>query len=103
MVSVTEDTDVADVRRLLVDRGVEPPADAAPVAAHEDDDETSLTAVRRTTAQRLTESATTIPHFYLTSVVDVGRLLAFRAEINQRPLAGGTKVSVTTYSSAPAR
>jgi pyruvate dehydrogenase E2 component (dihydrolipoamide acetyltransferase) len=53
-----------------------------------------LTAVRRITAQRLTESAAT-PHFYLTSVVDVGALLALRVEVNNQLAESGTKVTVT--------
>jgi pyruvate dehydrogenase E2 component (dihydrolipoamide acetyltransferase) len=65
---------------------------AAPMAAG--DEKIPLSAVRRITARRLTES-TTAPHFYLTSVVDAGRLLAFRAEINQRLAADGVKISVT--------
>jgi pyruvate dehydrogenase E2 component (dihydrolipoamide acetyltransferase) len=60
-----------------------------------DDEKISLTAVRRITAQRLTESAAA-PHFYLTSVVDAAELLTFRAELNKQLVAGtGTKVSLT--------
>jgi pyruvate dehydrogenase E2 component (dihydrolipoamide acetyltransferase) len=39
--------------------------------------------MRRTIAQRLTQSIQTIPHFYLTIDCDIGRLLAARAEINE--------------------
>jgi pyruvate dehydrogenase E2 component (dihydrolipoamide acetyltransferase) len=59
-----------------------------------DDEEVPLTAVRSITARRLTESATA-PHFYLISVIDAERLLAFRAEINDRLAAAGTKISIT--------
>jgi pyruvate dehydrogenase E2 component (dihydrolipoamide acetyltransferase) len=38
--------------------------------------------MRRTIAQRLTASAQTIPHFYLTIDCDIGKLLAAREEIN---------------------
>ncbi len=38
--------------------------------------------MRRTIAARLTASAQTIPHFYLTIDCDIGRLLAAREEIN---------------------
>jgi pyruvate dehydrogenase E2 component (dihydrolipoamide acetyltransferase) len=38
--------------------------------------------MRRTIAQRLTQSMQTIPHFYLTIDCDIGRLLAAREEIN---------------------
>lgn len=62
--------------------------------ADADVEEIALNNVRRVTARRLTESAA-VPHFYLTSVVDAERLLDFRAEINERLAATGTKVSVT--------
>jgi pyruvate dehydrogenase E2 component (dihydrolipoamide acetyltransferase) len=66
----------------------------APVATATDDvEEIPLTAVRRVTARRLAES-TTVPHFDLTTVVDAGALLAFRAQVNER-LAPGPRVSVT--------
>ncbi len=38
--------------------------------------------MRRTIAQRLTASAQTVPHFYLTVDCDIGKLLAAREEIN---------------------
>jgi pyruvate dehydrogenase E2 component (dihydrolipoamide acetyltransferase) len=40
------------------------------------------TRLRRLVAERLTESTTTAPHFYLRATVQVDRLLALRAEIN---------------------
>jgi pyruvate dehydrogenase E2 component (dihydrolipoamide acetyltransferase) len=70
------------------------PAPAPSIAAAAGDEKIPLSAVRRITARRLTESAAA-PHFYLTSVVDAGRLLGFRAEINQRLAATGVKISVT--------
>lgn len=77
-----------------------PPPEAGQAAAaaaadgQADDEEVPLTAVRRITARRLTESAAA-PHFYLTGVIDAGPLLAFRAEANDRLAAAGAKVSVT--------
>jgi pyruvate dehydrogenase E2 component (dihydrolipoamide acetyltransferase) len=59
-----------------------------------DDEEVPLSTVRRITARRLTESAAA-PHFYLISVVDAERLLAFRTEVNDRLAQTGTKLSVT--------
>jgi pyruvate dehydrogenase E2 component (dihydrolipoamide acetyltransferase) len=38
--------------------------------------------MRRTIATRLVEAKQTIPHFYLTADLDVGRLIAMRAEAN---------------------
>ncbi|MEO6886673.1 MAG: dihydrolipoamide acetyltransferase family protein [Jatrophihabitantaceae bacterium] len=58
------------------------------------DESIPLTSMRRITAQRLTESAAA-PHFYLTSVVDVGALLGLRAQVNQTLGDAAPKVSVT--------
>jgi pyruvate dehydrogenase E2 component (dihydrolipoamide acetyltransferase) len=44
-------------------------------------DEVPLDAMRRTIAARLTE-AQTVPHFYLTADVEIGRLIALREEAN---------------------
>jgi pyruvate dehydrogenase E2 component (dihydrolipoamide acetyltransferase) len=42
-----------------------------------------LTGMRRAIARRLTESKTTVPHFYVTAHVRVDRLLELRREINE--------------------
>ena len=47
--------------------------------------------LRKLVASRLTESKTTAPHFYLRATVQVDRLLALRAEINE---GAETRVSV---------
>ncbi|MEO6825745.1 MAG: dihydrolipoamide acetyltransferase family protein [Microbacteriaceae bacterium] len=52
-----------------------------------------LSRVRRITAKRLTESQA-VPHFFLTSVVDVEKLVAFRADINAELASAGIKVSI---------
>jgi pyruvate dehydrogenase E2 component (dihydrolipoyllysine-residue acetyltransferase) len=73
-----------------------PPAPAPPVvvpaALAADAEVIPLTTVRRLTAQRLAASAREAPHFYLTVVADVGKLLAFRAECNERR---GAEVKIT--------
>lgn len=90
---------VAAIEKPLTDgaapsRGTGPRPPIAPAASDEltDDLEVPLTAVRRITARRLTQS-TTVPHFDLTIVVDAGEMLAFRGQVNRR--AQGAKVSVT--------
>lgn len=45
-------------------------------------EEVPLDAMRRTIAARLVEAKQTIPHFYLTADVEIGRLLALREEAN---------------------
>jgi pyruvate dehydrogenase E2 component (dihydrolipoamide acetyltransferase) len=73
---------------------------ASPVAQRlEDDEVVPLNAVRRITAERLTQSAAA-PQFYLTAVVEADRLLALRSEVNAGLAAragdeGPIKVSVT--------
>ncbi|MCO5999346.1 dihydrolipoamide acetyltransferase family protein [Actinoallomurus rhizosphaericola] len=62
-----------------------PTAAPAAAAAAEDPDveRVPLSRIRKVTARRLTESMQTTPHFYLTRVVDVGALLAFRKTLNE--------------------
>jgi pyruvate dehydrogenase E2 component (dihydrolipoyllysine-residue acetyltransferase) len=45
-------------------------------------EEVPLDGMRRTIATRLVQAKQTIPHFYLTADLDIGRLLALRAEAN---------------------
>ena len=45
-------------------------------------EEVPLDSMRRTIAARLVEAKQTIPHFYLTADLDIGRLLALREEAN---------------------
>jgi pyruvate dehydrogenase E2 component (dihydrolipoamide acetyltransferase) len=50
--------------------------------------------MRRVVARRLTESMQSAPHFYLTTRVDVTRLLELRAELNRQLAAGGQDLKV---------
>ncbi|WP_053386126.1 pyruvate dehydrogenase complex dihydrolipoamide acetyltransferase [Leucobacter japonicus] len=52
------------------------------------------TGMRRAIARRLTESKSTVPHFYLVADCRVDALLALRAQINELE---GTKVSVNDF------
>jgi len=51
-------------------------------------EEVPLNSMRRTIATRLIEAKQTIPHFYLTTDLDVGRLMAMREEANAAALKG---------------
>ena len=51
-----------------------------------DYEEVPLDAMRRTIATRLIEAKQTVPHFYLTADMDVGRLIAMREEANAAAL-----------------
>ncbi len=57
------------------------------------DEEVPVNRIRKVAAKRLTESQA-VPHFFLTSIVDVEKLLAFRAEVNESLESQGIKVSV---------
>ncbi len=52
------------------------------------------TGMRRAIARRLTESTTTVPHFFLSADCRVDEVLALRARINER---GDVKVSVNDF------
>ncbi len=52
------------------------------------------TGMRRAIARRLTESKTTVPHFYVTADCRVDKLLQARAEMNE---ATGIKISVNDW------
>ena len=56
-------------------------AEPAPIEAVEAT-EMPLSAMRRTIAKRLTQSMQTAPHFYVTSVIDTGKLADLRRQIN---------------------
>jgi pyruvate dehydrogenase E2 component (dihydrolipoamide acetyltransferase) len=53
-----------------------------------------LDAMRRTIARRLVEAKQTVPHFYLTSDVDISRLLVLREEANS---AVSGKLSINDF------
>ena len=59
-----------------------PEAEPATIEATETT-EIPLTAMRRTIAKRLSQSMQTAPHFYVTSVIDTGKLADLRRQINE--------------------
>jgi pyruvate dehydrogenase E2 component (dihydrolipoamide acetyltransferase) len=67
-------------------------AQAAPSAAGFSD--IPLTGMRRAIARRLTESKTTVPHFYVTAHVQVDALFALRAQVNE---SATRKISVNDF------
>ena len=69
---------------------VQPPTPA--IAPSAEDRTARLSTMRRVIADRMTESKTTVPHFYLTVDCEVDELLKVRREINDR--IEGAKVSV---------
>lgn len=70
------------------------PALSAPQVAHVGYDEIPHSSMRRTIARRLSESKSTIPHFYLTADCRMDKLIDLRAQVN----AGATrKISVNDF------
>ena len=55
------------------------------------------TQVRRITAERLLQSKTTIPHYYLTLDLNADKLLELRAQLNEKLAASGGKLSVNDF------
>ncbi len=78
-------------------------AQAAPAAAEEKaaapagearGELVSMPKIKRVTGTRMTESKTTIPHYYVTSSVEMTAALDFRKQVNAALEAEGGKVSV---------
>lgn len=62
------------------------------------DENVPLTGMRRVIAQRLLESKTTVPHFYLNIEVDTEPLMELRTKVNEASLAnGGPKYTVNDF------
>jgi pyruvate dehydrogenase E2 component (dihydrolipoamide acetyltransferase) len=69
----------------------EQPTPSAPTTDGEE--RVQLSQMRRTIARRMAESTRTIPHFFLTTVVDATELGALRKQINDQLADSGTRVS----------
>jgi pyruvate dehydrogenase E2 component (dihydrolipoamide acetyltransferase) len=89
----------ADVERALASgTKAGPAAPAAPQAAPpppgEGDEVRELTPMLKAVARRMAESKATVPHFYVSSEIDMTRALELRAELNEALADAGEKVSV---------
>jgi pyruvate dehydrogenase E2 component (dihydrolipoamide acetyltransferase) len=89
----------ADVERALA--GGVTPAPAAPAAPQaapsppgEGDEVRELTPMLKAVAKRMAEAKATVPHFYVSSEIDMTRALELRAELNEALADSGEKVSV---------
>ena len=58
------------------------------------DEVRELSPMLKAVARRMSESKTTVPHFYVTSEIDMTRSLALRKELNEALADSGEKVSV---------
>ncbi len=69
-----------------------------PSPAAAGDESIKLSGMRRVIAERLLESKTTIPHFYLNIELDAEPLMNMRAQVNEASLAnGGPKYTVNDF------
>jgi pyruvate dehydrogenase E2 component (dihydrolipoamide acetyltransferase) len=57
------------------------------------DERVPLSQMRRTIARRMAESSRTIPHFFLTTVVDATELANLRTQINAQTVDAGIKIT----------
>ena len=73
------------------------PKAAAPSGGAAEYTDIPLTNIRKVIAQRLLQSKTQIPHYYLTQEVNVDALMKLRAELNTRSAADGVKLSVNDF------
>lgn len=80
------------VRRDVESHAAPAAAARAPLAGGYRD--VPLSGMRRAIAQRLTESKSTVPHFYVTAQIRVERLLALRAEVNR---SSPRKISINDF------
>ncbi|PIO74216.1 pyruvate dehydrogenase complex dihydrolipoamide acetyltransferase [Teladorsagia circumcincta] len=72
-----------------------PPPAAAPAPM-----DIPLTGMRSTIAKRLTESKSTIPHYYLTAEINIDALLKVREKLNKllaQGTGGSTKISINDF------
>ena len=67
---------------------IAPPPENVPVET------TKLSSMRKTIARRLTQSKTSVPHFYLTARCNLDPLLALRGQLNASLAGQGVKLSV---------
>ena len=95
----------ADVERALDGGSQAAPAAEAPAAAPQaqpapprppaaEDEVRELTPMLKAVARRMGESKATVPHFYVSSEIDMTRALELRAELNEALAGVGEKASV---------
>lgn len=74
------------------------PAKSKPAAATAEDQRIPLTGMRRVISERLLQSKTTIPHFYLHIEVDAAPLMTARQQLNaEAEASGGNKLTVNDF------
>ncbi|HTK07690.1 MAG TPA: pyruvate dehydrogenase complex dihydrolipoamide acetyltransferase [Ktedonobacteraceae bacterium] len=72
----------------------QPVPTASGVSYAPDDEVINPSQMQKTVARRLTESKTTVPHFYVRNEIDMTAVLAMRQALNASAGEGGVKISV---------
>lgn len=95
-VAVPADATASSDAPPAVPAATAPPVPAEPRSAPQDAsfEDVPHTGMRRAIARRLTESVTTVPHFFLVAECEVDELLALRARINEQH---EVKISVNDF------
>lgn len=62
-----------------------PAGQARPQTAAPEGEEVELSMIRKAIAKRMVQSKAPVPHFYVTSEIDMGRILSFRDEMEKAP------------------
>lgn len=86
----------SDVEAYLASPQAAAPAafSATPVPTGPETEEIPTSRLRQAIARRMVESKTTVPHFYVTSEIDMGPVMDLRQQVNAALEARGIKVSV---------
>lgn len=88
-------TQVAQPMALPAAATPAPAASNGTVQAAGEYEERELSRMRQTIARRMTEAKQTVPHFYVSSEIDMGEALKWRQQLNAAvEREGGTKISV---------
>ena len=74
-----------------------PASQTAPASVAEGDEVQEYNGMRRTIAKRLAESKSTIPHFYVTSEIDMEAMFALREQVNAGAGENQAKATVTDF------
>ncbi|GGD40506.1 pyruvate dehydrogenase complex dihydrolipoamide acetyltransferase [Croceicoccus pelagius] len=86
--AITRAPDAAPVAAVAPQATIAPPPEGVPVET------VKLSSMRKTIARRLSESKSTVPHFYLTARCNLDPLLALRKQLNETLSGQGLKLSV---------
>lgn len=73
------------------------PATFAPVSVAREDTVVELSRLRQAIGRRMTESKTTLPHFYVTNEVDMAAVMTLRKQLNAALEEQGAKLSVNDF------